>query len=297
MIGRAASAGPGSSARSPIIWRGEPRGRAARRRDAMRRGARTLSHFAATLSARRRGCAMRASISPPMRDVRGPDAARSAPRGWSSARIRRRSNRFCTLLFESEARGRTRHERNIRLERRARSDAIRKQARRSVARCRTTAQRLAASDARRRPRRLRSSTPTPAAESFFGMSRSILRQQTLGRSAAVRLAAAVARRTGDASDAPPINEYRVDLGIAETRHRKAGRYFRHASVGTRRRRRHHAAGAHDRRKMDRQLTHRGAARSVSGHGRHAGARDQESSVRHPRRRAIAGDRVSDEIAP
>ena len=40
-------------------------------------------------------------------------------------------------------------------------------------------------------------------------------------------------------------------------------------------------------KMDRQLTHRGAARSVSALGVDAGARDQEPAVRHPRRRATA----------
>ena len=41
-------------------------------------------------------------------------------------------------------------------------------------------------------------------------------------------------------------------------------------------------------KMDRQLTHRGAARSITALGAHAGPRDQEPALRHPRRGAAAG---------
>ena len=45
-------------------------------------------------------------------------------------------------------------------------------------------------------------------------------------------------------------------------------------------------------KIDRQMTHRGAARSVTGLAGNAGARDQEPAVRHPRRGAVAGERRS-----
>ncbi len=87
-----------------------------------------------------------------------------------------------------------------------------------------------------------------------------------------------------------VNEYRVDLGLPRLGLERLVDIFvspvtpqsttlvvmlRERSIGE---------------KLDRQHAQRGASRSVSAHGLHAGARDQEPAVRHPRRGAAAGGR-------
>ena len=84
-----------------------------------------------------------------------------------------------------------------------------------------------------------------------------------------------------------VNEYRVDLGTP----RNPGERIVDLHVAPLPERPGHVVVMLQERtiadKMDRQLTHRGAARSVIALAVDAGARDQESALRHPRRGATA----------
>ena len=86
----------------------------------------------------------------------------------------------------------------------------------------------------------------------------------------------------------PVNEYKVDLGTPAQSRRAAGRSARRAAAGAARPRRGDAAGAHHRR-QDGPPAHASRRRALGDRARrHAGARDQESALRHPRRGAAAG---------
>ena len=86
-----------------------------------------------------------------------------------------------------------------------------------------------------------------------------------------------------------VNEYGVDVALPRSRrHRKLVDVFAGADAGPAGPDRAHAAAALDG-ADDRAPAHASRRRALGlGHGRDAGARDQEPAVGHPRRRAAAG---------
>ena len=88
--------------------------------------------------------------------------------------------------------------------------------------------------------------------------------------------------------AAPVNEYRVDIGTPRNGGEHVVDIYATPSLDQQNgvvivlQERSMAD------KMDRQLTHRGAARTVTGLALDAGARDQEPALRHSRRGATAG---------
>ena len=125
-----------------------------------------------------------------------------------------------------------------------------------------------------------------AAESFFEISTQLLRRQPL-KDLVPFGSPLLALIEQVRSSGSPVNEYRVDLGTP----RIGGDRLVDLHVAPLTERPGHVVVMLQERtmadKIDRQLTHRGAARSVIGACRDARARDQEPAVRHSRRGATA----------
>ena len=128
-----------------------------------------------------------------------------------------------------------------------------------------------------------------AAESFFSLSQGVLKRQTLpdiiAFSSPLSALVGQVRRTG-----ATVNEYGIDVGLPRSGVQKlvdvfAGAMPDHPGLIVLMLQQRSMAQM-----IERQLTHRAAARSVSGTGGRAGARDQEPAFGHPRRRAAAGAR-------
>ena len=128
-----------------------------------------------------------------------------------------------------------------------------------------------------------------AAEAFFGISRSILLQQTLANLLPHRLGPAGARRAGEGEE---FRHHRISRRSRHpaARNGKTGRSFRHAGVRFRRGRRGDDPGTRDGGE-DGPSAHPSWRGAVGlRHGGDARARDQESSVGHSRRGTIARNR-------
>ena len=133
------------------------------------------------------------------------------------------------------------------------------------------------------------STPTPPRKSFFSLSQGVLKRQTLpdiiAFSSPLSALVGQVRRTG-----ATVNEYGIDVGLPRSGVQKlvdvfAGAMPDHPGLIVLMLQQRSMAQM-----IERQLTHRAAARSVSGLAAGAGARDQEPAVGHPRRGPAAGAR-------